>query len=368
MSIQLNQNNICHNHYKDPAFQGLNRYLSKNFVQAGISKISGIHVSNEEAVMEVLEKFPKSRGFVGNLPPDWIDRIPKGSRKETVQQIQDLFANLAENIYSPIFTKFDRNEKFITDFTNKLQNILKLETHIDFINEGSIGKAFRLGVGNNQYVFKAFHSLICPEFWDLHGKVVEPARASFAKKHGCKSFTKFYFGKIAEMDAKNGFMVTKFEDSKRELTPQDEIKRLIRILKSPVTTPDMTINSAIMTGGNTIRRKIIDYGNLKLFNNNLKETAVQISKYYFNTRKNKKNKQMIIENINKTNEFLLEFQNTEYCISARSNMRSTLKRLSELIDSQVKPKTKLSRLTDNFTLQKPKSLFERAIGFLLPQK
>ncbi len=161
MILQFNHNYINSRKNTSPSFQGLNRYLSKNFVEAGISKISGKVVTNEEATLEILEKFPKSRGFVGNLPPEWIDKIPKGKRKETVQQIQDLFAALAENIYSPMYTAFNKDESFVTDFLNKLQNILKLKSDIVFIKEGSVGKAFKLEVGDKQYVFKAFHSIIC---------------------------------------------------------------------------------------------------------------------------------------------------------------------------------------------------------------
>ena len=33
--------------------------------------------------------YPNSRRFVGNLPHEWITKIPKAKRKETIQEIQD---------------------------------------------------------------------------------------------------------------------------------------------------------------------------------------------------------------------------------------------------------------------------------------
>ncbi len=42
-------------------------------------------------------------------------------------------------------------------------------------------------------------------------------------------------------------MLTKFEDSDQKLTPHKEIKRLIRILKSPVTSPDVIIYADMIT-------------------------------------------------------------------------------------------------------------------------
>jgi len=303
MSIQFSSNNLKYNNIRRPenkniAFQGLNRHLSKHFVEAGISKITGNSITVQEAVREAIEANPKSRRFVGNLPAEWIKALPKENRKEHVQKIQDLFSGLAENLSTPKGTKFEKIENFCTDFSQQLKQILGLDTNIKDIGSGDIGKTYKLEIGKNKYVFKTFHSDVSSE---VHGKILEPSRAPYANKKGCKSFIDFYFGKIATGDTKDGFMLTKFEDPKQQLIPAEELKRLIRILKSPVVSTDTFISMARNNSKNIIGEKIVDFGALNLVEQNLheslKKAAKNINKHYFNSKKTPTNQDLAFKEI-----------------------------------------------------------------------
>ncbi len=50
--------------------------------------------------MKLLVDHPKWNRYIGNLPPDWIDNIPKAERKTQIQAVQNLFSTLTENLYS----------------------------------------------------------------------------------------------------------------------------------------------------------------------------------------------------------------------------------------------------------------------------
>lgn len=379
MSVQFGFNNLKYNNishsenknHKNVGFQGLNRYLSKHFIEAGISKVTGKPITAEEAALEAIEKYPKSRRFVGNLPPEWIDKIPKANRRETVQQIQDLFAELAGNLFIE-----KKNKKFFKninykDFPKKLKRILGLNTNIEFIDAGEVGKAYKLEIGNNKYVFKTFHSNLASCLIGRHGKILESSRAPYANKKGCNSFVDFYFGRIATNASKDtfgrklqraftsyfrkaetnpgmdGFILTKYEDATQQLSPQEEIKRLLRILKSPILPLDSNIYLDTWDDRNIIGKKIVDLGWLKLKPQNLykslKQTAKTIEKYYFNTKKNSDTMENILEEINKTKSSIKDLNKTlntlwgiecEFGIkNIKSSLENILERLEELIQN-----------------------------------
>ena len=115
MSVQFKLNTTKYNNIsysENISFQGLNRCLSKHFI-------------NKKTALELANIYPNSRRFVGNLPHEWIAEIPQKRRKETIQEIQDLFASFAEKLYTPKFSEFPKNEQFVTDFLKKLEKFLK---------------------------------------------------------------------------------------------------------------------------------------------------------------------------------------------------------------------------------------------------
>lgn len=299
MKIQINQNNK-YNQNKALAFQGLNRYLSRHIIENKADK--GILITAEESVLNALEKCPNSRRFVGNLPPDWINTIPKEKRKETVQQIQDLFADFAKKICSYWKVKSKNYKLAAPEFEKKLEEILNLKVNINYYSQGDLGKTFKLNVGEKLYIFKNFHRDLIIDGEELHGKTFEPAFAPYAHKNGCKTFADFYFGKVAAKKDHDGFILTLFEDYTKELSPHEELKRLLRILKSPITTPDIIINSNKNSfSKNLIGLKIIDLGNStrvnKNLNNELKTMANEIAKYGFNILKRTNDKPISNKNL-----------------------------------------------------------------------
>lgn len=301
MLVRVNINNLnCNsrNENRNIGFQGLSRHLSRNFVIGGKSKKTGFINFAEDTVIEAVETYPKARRFVGNLPPEWIDRIPKEKRRETVRQI------------------------------------LGLDTRIEFIKSGEIGKAFKLEVGEKQYVLKTFHSDMDPYYNKWHGKILEPSRAFYTRKKGCKTFTDYYFGKIGTNESKDAFMVTKFQIKEQKLTPAEETKRLLRILKSPVTTCEIDIgyHPGAYIDINSIGLKIIDFGNLEMIpqklNKELRKVAKSVEKYCFNTKKSWNKEDAVLNQIKNAADL---FKN--YCIhgSIKSNLENVLTRLATIV-------------------------------------
>lgn len=297
----------------------------------GKSKNSEFINSAEDAVMKAVESYPKARRFVGNLPPEWIDIIPNEKRRETVRQIQYLFSSFAEKLYTPKSWWYPKDGVFADDFLKNLKQILGLDTSIEFIKSGEIGKAFKLEVGEKQYVFKTFHSDMHSDYKGYHGKILEPSRAPYAKKKGCKTFTDYYFGKIGTDESKDAFMVTKFEPFGQKFTPTEEIKRLLRMLKSPVFTSEITIINKLgsFDCSNLIGLKIIDFGHLDILpiklNKELKKVAKSIEKYYFNTKKSWNKEEAVINEINNADCIFKKFV-IDFCVA--DNLRTILRELA----------------------------------------
>jgi len=319
----LKYNNISHSenkNHKNVGFQGLNRYLSKQFIES------------EEIAFDALKKYPKSRRFVGNLPSEWIAKIPKANRRETVQQIQDLFAGFSEKLYSPKSAKIQEDEKLVADFSNQLKQILKLYTNIEYIDSGSAGKAYKLEVGLREYVFKVFHNDIGDIFTGSSGKLIEPARAPHSNKKGCKSFVDFYFGKIATEESQDGFMLTKFVEQDEKFKPYEEIKRLLNFLKSPVSSSDSYISDGrdIPDGLNIIGLKTIDFGELervpKELNKKLKKFTKYFGNFYFNTKKNSDNTKAAFDQIKYTKK---DFDHFSIDDDVKENFINVLQRLKK---------------------------------------
>ena len=334
MSVQFKLNTTKYNNIsysENISFQGLNRCLSKHFI-------------NKETALELANMYPNSRRFVGKLPHEWIIEIPEEKRKETIQEIQDLFASFAEKLYTPKFSEFPKNEKFVTDFLKKLKKFLGMDTKIEFIGEGiTAGKAHKLVVGDKQYVLKTFHSDIDEELVEKHGKIMEPSRAPYAKKKGAGSFVDFYFGKTGTAESADGFMVTKFEVLDKILTPREEMKRLLRLLKSPVESSDVLISlvSEVQDSLNTIGLKIIDFGALKLLPQELhkaaKNAAKNIGEYYFNPGKNSDTKRLALDEISK-----LQIAASANTYSRVSFLASTLPDTLTRIERLLNPKKHIS--------------------------
>lgn len=291
--------------------------------------------------MKLLDDHPKWNRFIGNLPPDWIDNIPKAERKTQIQAVQNLFSTLTENLYSPKGKNFTGNERFIAEFKKKLEAIIKIKVNFEYLTQKEIGKVFTLKVGDKDYIYKCFHSDLSEFFSNSHGKIMETSRAPYAEKKGGESFVKFYFGKVAKEDTKDGFLVTKFEDIKQKLTPREEIKRLIKFLKSHVNCYDTELHQYIEDDYNMIGRKIIDLGCLEQIPSNLhkeiKKLANKITQFCFNTSKNAPYKYIFKQ----INDMKTQIEYSSINVDTTKNLKEALQRISVLIlKLRKKPKGK----------------------------
>lgn len=183
------------------SFTGLNKFFKTNFA------------TGAAMIQAAKAKFFRSRGFVGNLPKSWIDLIPKAERPEKIAAVQDTFAEFAGKLYCERESLPDFEAPF-REFSGKMTSILGITPEINYLGQGYIGKAYKLKMGGENYVFKVFHTDPYKFGYDsAHGKGIEPAVAPFVKAKTARGvFAKFYFGKVAGEQDADGFMVTKFID------------------------------------------------------------------------------------------------------------------------------------------------------------
>jgi len=333
---------------------GLNRYFSRHFLSDAdeIYHSGDIFSLSERLVDEKLLKHSKSRGFVGNVPAEWLKDIPREQRKSHVQKIQDLFAQFAEGHYSAndYLTKYE----VYKTFKSSLKEALKLPIELSVEKGGSSGKVFKLEVNNKLYALKVFQNDIDRERLSCHGQMMEISRAPFVKKKGNKAFSEFYFGKVNNQSGKDGFALFKFEDSTHKLPVNKEAIRLLRLLRCLVYSHDFSL----ISGQNLINLKFIDYGYLLLMpeeiNKKLKQIADEVGQYYFKKKKNcqtiEKGKNIIgisvnksiseAERLNRNIENLKEELERVFERKLFNNYRIILSRLQELIQAKAKTSPK----------------------------
>ncbi len=347
MSVQLNYYQQKNNNYSSEnkmSFQGLNKYLSKNFPQTA-----------KEAVSSA-KKYHKSKGYVGNLPGDWIENISKKKRKSSAKKVQNLFAKLAKKLYCPADVApedkilmaslkinpedqnidlqehltllnqlykdhynniITNNLKFINKTLARFKKIVGLDAQIETISAGygNYGKVYKLSTTNKKnishdFAFKVYHSdeLIKDEI-NLSGKSVEAAREVYAKKVARKLFAKFYFGKIAKSKDKDGFILTEFltnnnkppiTEKEQRLEREKSIVSALRLLKSRVVSIDLlrltNNNNDLNLIGNLNNGKIYDIGHTINISDELagkmSEAVRNLRKLYFNKDRNNNSAQI----------------------------------------------------------------------------
>jgi len=319
---------------KNVSFQGLNRYFAKKFIY---THMFYNYETLEETLLTVVNKYPKSRRFLGNLPHDWIEKISPEKRKESVIKIQDLFAELAKQTSSPRDAK--QNIKHAAKgFCESLDNLLGTAgTTIKYIKSGYFGKAYKLSVNDRHYVFKSFHSDIEEVFFKDLGPMVETIKAPFVKKT-TSAFADFYFGKFATKKENDGFLLIKYENeikkpkSPKLLIPfiQNQIMLLLKILRAPVTSEDIKfeIKNGVISDKNIVGTKIVDYGriNRQWFSsmNQLKQQTKDLQKECFIRKKQ-------LVNIDKTIKTLMEMKLLLEENSLLDNLKNVPDKLSVLI-------------------------------------
>lgn len=189
--------------FSDMSFQGLNRTLSKKaYSTIQILDKNGLkkEISAAEVIKQEAARFPKSMGIVGNLPKEWIDRIPQKNRAVKIKNLYNEI-KLAVNDYRFKFDSSDTSnpnvlKDLFVDVGIKLNvalknaGIVKKNKVIDFekIDHGCRGVGFRIqNFSANDYMMKIFYSndfideKLCNGHGlsDGHGNYTELNRASF---------------------------------------------------------------------------------------------------------------------------------------------------------------------------------------------
>ena len=226
-------------------FTGLNRNLSK------------MAYEYSESIKSEVATFPKSKGIVGNLPAEWIQKIPKENRanaiKELYSEMKAIVNDFRLNVFFDTNTTEKLNEAFAKAGIAKSSEKIKI-AHID---DGFYGSVFALkGLSDDKYVIKIFKSN--DEINKYHGNYIEPNRAAFWQKRagGNTQMVPFHFA-----DVEAGYMVNKYID---EQTPQ--FKKYISPKVYGLKSADICDQK---TGKNVINGFQIDYGGIKIEERNL---------------------------------------------------------------------------------------------------
>jgi len=184
------------------SFRGLNRTLSKKaYETASMVKQEGA-------------KHAKSKGIIGNLPHEWIQKIPKEEREVKIKELYNSFKEIIKKLR--ITLTQEQISKELNDALHKAGVINKNETlDMHYINDGERGIAFLLhGVSKDNYLMKIFHSdnfteiakTVDVNLGHVHGNFIEPNRAAYWQKNAGKSQkVKFNFG-----DIDSAYMVEKY--------------------------------------------------------------------------------------------------------------------------------------------------------------
>ena len=193
----------------NPNFLGLNRTLSKKAF------------SSAEEIKNEVVKHVRSRGIVGNLPKEWVDKIPKAGRAEKIKALYADFKDIFKGDW------FEFNLSVLQDKLNKSlrkAGIIDDKTNLEIksLNGGGFGWCYQLvGAFGNKFKIKKFHnlkthSLDCNE----HGNFAEMNKAAFWQRTLGRKTQKaqFYFG-----DAETGYMVGQYVDN-NDLPPRKTIQ------------------------------------------------------------------------------------------------------------------------------------------------
>ena len=179
-------------------FKGLNRTISKTAYET-------LGEMKEQVAL-----FPKSMGVAGNLPSEWVNKIPKDARKTTIKALYQDFKSIIKDL---------REKGDIEETTQRLNNALHEAGVIDEnenltikkLNSGVFGTGYHIkGIFDNNYIIKMFKSTESgPWGFERHGNCPEISRAAYWQKNAGKKtqMVRFYFG-----DMNSGYMVNKYLD------------------------------------------------------------------------------------------------------------------------------------------------------------
>ncbi len=184
----------------NPNFKGLSKDLGKKLYE------------DATTISQASYKHPKSQGVAGNLPPSWIQNIPKSERKEKINKLYSDMSRIPD-----ILRKGEFSDRAAKKASKKLTKALieasiidkKTKLELKKLGRGSAGYGYLIeGMPTGEkFVIKIYHSFD-PNNRQT-GPNIEINRAIYWKKNAGSNNqrVKFYFG-----DIDSGYMVTKFVD------------------------------------------------------------------------------------------------------------------------------------------------------------
>lgn len=226
-------------------FTGLNRNLSK------------MAYKSAESIKAEVENFSKSKGIVGNLPSEWVQRIPKENREKVIKELYQDLKTVVKGFNA------DSNTDNIVGLNDALRKagVIRNDENAELkrLGDGIYGVGYHLkGIFDDKYMIKIFKSK--RNYNDLHGKYAELNRAAYLQKYAGKDtqMVPFYFG-----DADAGYMVNKYIDKNAP-----ECKKQINTENYGLVSCDVQDNGN-GAGHNIIKGFQIDYGGIKVINESL---------------------------------------------------------------------------------------------------
>lgn len=223
-------------------FTGLNRNLGK------------LAFNYTKDIKKESEFFSKSQGIVGNLPSEWIEKIPKAER---ALKIKEFYQSMKTGI---TLLKNKQPEEALETLNCgfKKAGIIPEEQqfHLCKLDSGYFGTAYQMkGVSNDSLVLKVYNSF--PNDSEIHGQYAEVNRAAYWQKAEGKEtqIVRFYFG-----DVDTGYMTTKFIDEDAP-APKKVVLPAVHGLHSDDVTTEDGINGHNLKNGHQI-----DWGGLFIKN------------------------------------------------------------------------------------------------------
>lgn len=174
----------------------------------------------------VIKNCPSTSRYVGSLPYQWLKDVPYDKRSEFSKKIFDLFSKFAKNMKIGTNSESETlDEHYMNLFCRDFFEITHKKPKLSKLGSGTIGRTFKFDVDNESYVIKTFYTgQTGYGYYSTHGKGTEILSALYVDKNYPKNdYAKFYFGKFARRNDYDGFMVTKYINSKNAHVKTDKI-------------------------------------------------------------------------------------------------------------------------------------------------
>lgn len=229
------------------------------------------HALKPKDVEKILEVYPETSRYIGSLPNQWINFLPKDEIAPKSKEVFEAFSKFARKTYIKHCPRevFDKQAGKLKKKLVKILNLKEEQVSVYYYKSGSVGNTFKIRVENedytnNFYILKVFKEGATKNFYEnsLHWKGSEVLNAAYAQKNSPKgNFAKFYFGKFARMSDKDGFLVTEFisDYNAKQIHMKNPV---INLLRNNFVAMDAHSK-------NNIKDTILDFGGLLLDNSKL---------------------------------------------------------------------------------------------------